>query len=144
MICTALTLIFIWGNSFLPSDVSSGESGFVMKLLTPLLEIFTGKGNVTEHLVRKLAHFTEYTVLGVELGLLFGVMKRNKDRIVWRCWPLIFLHSIGIALIDETIQIFTGRGPAITDVWIDTAGATLGSSVVLLIIFLGNISSKRK
>ena len=32
-----------------------------------MLELFTGKGNVTDHLVRKLAHFCEYAALGVLL-----------------------------------------------------------------------------
>ena len=46
-----LTLAVIWGQSLLGREASSEESGFVMKLLAPLLEVIVGKGNVTEHLV---------------------------------------------------------------------------------------------
>ena len=142
IIALIVTLAFIWGNSLLSRDMSSNESGFVMRLVTPFLEIFVGKGNVTEHLVRKLAHFSEYTVLGVELGFLFGVLRRKINTNIWRSWPMIFMHGMAIAFIDETIQIFTGRGPAISDVWIDSLGATLGSGIVLLVLFL--VSGRKK
>ena len=50
-----LTLAVIWGHSLLGREASSEGSGFVMKLLAPLLEVIVGKGNVgqsstsTEH-----------------------------------------------------------------------------------------------
>ena len=42
---------------------SSQESRRGGQLLAPLIELFAGEGNVTDHLVRKLAHFTEYGLL---------------------------------------------------------------------------------
>lgn len=69
IIISILTLIFIWGQSMLPKGQSANESGFIMDLVRPFLEIFVGKGNVTDHLVRKVAHFVEYSVLGVEFAL---------------------------------------------------------------------------
>ena len=35
-------------------------------------------------------------------------------------FSVIFGHTV--AFLDETIQIFSGRGPEIRDVWIDTFG----------------------
>ena len=66
-----LTLLFIWGNSLLNREQSSGESAWVMQLVTPFLELFVGKGSVTERLVRKLAHFAEFALLGLELFFWF-------------------------------------------------------------------------
>ena len=64
-----LTLVFIWGQSVMDRELSSEESGFVMRLVTPVLELIVGRGNVTEHMVRKLAHFCEFALLGAEMSL---------------------------------------------------------------------------
>ena len=122
-----LTLAFIWGHSMAPADDSSAESGFVLQLITPLLEIFTGKGNVTEHLVRKLAHFAEYMVLGVELGGLFGGDLRK--------YLIAATHGLLAAFVDETIQLFvSGRSGQVQDVWLDLSGICLGAGIAALII----------
>lgn len=67
------TLCFVWGHSLMSRDASSQESTWVMNLVAPFLEIFVGTGNVTHHMVRKLAHFCEFTAVGVELALLLRV-----------------------------------------------------------------------
>ena len=63
-------LAFIWGNSLDSAVESAVKSGRVRELLQPLLERLVGQGGVTDHLVRKLAHFTEFAVLGALLLLL--------------------------------------------------------------------------
>lgn len=63
------TILFAWGHSLMPGDLSEEESSRTLELLRPFLEIFFGKGNVTDHLVRKLAHFSEYALLGCEFCL---------------------------------------------------------------------------
>ena len=71
-----LTLIFIFRNSTDSKEESSALSLYVKELVGPILEVFVGKGNVTEHLVRKLAHFTEFFALGTEFSFL---IMRNKS-----------------------------------------------------------------
>lgn len=58
-----LALAFIWGHSMFSAVDSAEESRRVGQWITPFLEQFVGPGNVTDHLVRKLAHFCEYGVL---------------------------------------------------------------------------------
>ena len=123
------TLAFIWGNSLLGREASSSESSAVMELITPLLEVFVGRGNVTEHLVRKLAHFSEFALLGAEVMLRFLLMEKPFRR----AGLLAASHGLFAAFADETIQIFSGRGPMVQDMWIDFAGVIGGilfSSVV--------------
>jgi len=119
----------------LPGSTSSKESGFVMRIVSPFLEIFVGKGNVTHHMVRKLAHFTEYFVLGVELSSLFAIKKLHTDvpgRVPM--WLLIFLIGLSVASVDESIQIFSNeRGPSITDVLLDFSGVVCAFVIVKLI-----------
>lgn len=126
-ICIAATLSFIWIHSAMPRVQSAGESGFFLELLRPILSSFLPDEWVTDHLVRKIAHFTEYGALGVELVLLIRVIKVNKG---WK-WLLNTAYiGLTIALIDETIQIFSARGPMIEDVWLDLAGYALCGGIV--------------
>ena len=125
-LCIALTaccLVFIWGNSLLPGTISGAISDFVKKIL----ESFFAQGEPEPEnggfLVRKLAHFTEFTALGLCLCWLFGMLGKGK------LTP--FLWGAAAACVDESIQLFVpGRGPSVRDVCIDSSGVLLG--VILL------------
>ena len=116
---TVLTVLFIWGNSLMPDDVSGGFSDWVGNILSHIfggvVDTESGHG-----VLRKLAHGTEYLVLGMELFLLL--------RQLWgRPLSLVALGGVMTALIDETIQLFVeGRCGAVQDVWIDLGGFTVG------------------
>ena len=111
----AVTL-FIWSQSLLPGKVSAQESGFFTTLLAGLLGMDTVP--VWMHaLVRKLAHFTEFGVLG---GLWSGQNARRPARLSW-------LYGLAVASADECLQMLSpDRGPAVTDVLIDYAGYLCG------------------
>lgn len=120
-----LMLAFIWGNSMLPkqesSDLSSDVVSFIQKLLPEGMSPDTAN-----HIVRKAAHFGEFFILGFFMCMRF--LKEPDGPFT----PLFF--CISAAIIDETIQIFTGRGPSVFDVMIDSAGAALCMGLLLLII----------
>lgn len=116
------TLVFIWTNSMEPPAESSEKSRWVMKLMTPFLEVFVGKGNVTEFLVRKLAHFCEFGLLGCEVSLMLILRKRQ----VLQWYVNAAMFAFVVAAMDETIQIFADRGSSLADVWLDAAGAVTG------------------
>lgn len=132
LLAVLAVLAFIWGNSLDSAAESSLKSGRMRELIRPLLELLVGQGNVTEHLVRKLAHFTEFAVLGALLLLLTAAAFRVRLQSVVNC--LFFLTLA--ALTDETIQIFTGRGPQVQDVWLDLAGGTAGLLTMLALVRL--------
>ena len=92
----------------------------------------------TESIIRKIAHFSIYTVVGF---LLMGLLSTYKLRDKWR---MIITIVIGIlyAISDEFHQSFSpGRSPKVTDVYIDTLGIILG---VLLVILIRMIYKKIK
>ncbi len=128
----ALTLGFIWGNSLLPSEISSGISGSVAELVNKIFgAVFPGYSPSAEAggdgLIRKLAHFTEFMVLGIELTVLVYRILRSNIVLPPFCGLLA-------ALCDETIQLFSeGRGSKVSDVWIDFAGVMVGFLLVILI-----------
>lgn len=137
LIAILLTLAFIWGNSLLSREQSSDESAWVLQLVTPVLELFVGKGNVTHHLVRKLAHFTEFGLLGFELLFWFSPVRAKRTEGLL----LAMAHGLFAAMTDETIQLFSGRGSQLQDVWLDFAGVTTGALLALLIAVILNKDS---
>ncbi len=126
-----LTLIFIFRNSTDSKEESSALSLYVKELVGPILEVFVGKGNVTEHLVRKLAHFTEFFTLGAEFSFLII----NEKQVGPAGISLILLAGLVSALSDETVQLFFERGSSVKDVWLDFGGYCTAVALILLIFF---------
>lgn len=91
-----------------------------------------------EHIIRKLAHFTIYTILGLLLMSLTETFDfTNKKRLL-----LSVLIGFIYACLDEFHQSFTpGRTPLFTDVFIDTLGVIVGSLIVLICVKI--IQNKR-
>ena len=115
-------LIFIWGNSLLPGEVSGAFSDWVKNLLARLFAGDPGSAS-GGGLLRKIAHFTEFTALGICLAWLHGMLGKGKLR------P--FLWGVLAASVDETIQRFVpDRGPSLKDVCIDASGVLTG--IILL------------
>ena len=137
-----LVLLFIWGNSCLPAKQSSAFSLWVRNLLAPLF----GWPIITKPIVsnrpsvlRKVAHFTEFSWLGLCLSWLMHMLRTKKAEI------FLFAASAGVAAacVDEGIQFFIpGRAPGWKDVGIDTAGLLLGIGVITLIAYIGKQKTK--
>lgn len=78
---------------------------------------------LTEHIVRKSAHFIEYAGLGCILVMAFRP---------WKAPFLIRLRTVCelafiVPFVDETIQLFVpGRSGQVSDVWLDLWGAVCG------------------
>lgn len=152
-----LYILFIYSNSMRPAVQSSAESGRVLRLLQKLAaDTGIAVPWLTEHIVRKCAHFIEYTGLEILLrqsalcvrvnGAILEEMRTEdpadgKDRTgrmraMAPCGPVwLELHRIAIfavPFLDETIQLFTeGRSGQISDVWLDMAGALTGTLLYL-------------
>ncbi len=95
-------------------------------------------GGISLHLmIRKLAHFYNFFVVGVLLGTIHLNTKENYKRVLlWAAFGLL----IGIA--DETLQHFIpGRNPKVYDVFVDFSGVLFG--MISIKVFLGIIFAKR-
>lgn len=123
------TVWFIFSNSVQNGEESNLKSGWVAAFLRPILNPNGWLSDDTYHkLVRKLAHFTEFGLLGLWLGsTAANVMLSRK-----------WLWAAGLCLLtagaDETIQAFTGRTNSLTDVCIDFTGAVCGIVFVWLLL----------
>ena len=134
------TLVFIWGNSLASVEESKETSTEVLEDVKPALETVVGEGKATDHLVRKLAHFTEFSALGIELALLLILLKRVRLQCIINCAFIGF----AAAVTDETIQIFTGRGSQVQDVWLDFLGFCIGIILSLSIMKLAIIINAKR
>ena len=132
IILFVLIICFIWGNSLLSAETSSRISNAVSELLTSFLGNGEGESAIDNTSVRKLAHFVEFFFLGIVASLLLRLLI-NDTRVGIALSGLLCLF---IPVMDETIQIFTGRGPSLRDVWIDIGGYALGCLAVYLIVFI--------
>lgn len=138
LLLLALTLIFIWTNSMQSRGESTRRSSEVMELIADILEPVGIEVDTTDdHLIRKLAHFAEFFLLGTELAalcLLYGMYSAQG-----------FVNSLSAglaaAVIDEAIQIFSNRGSSVADVLLDFSGVLAAAAAVWLIYRMKN---KRK
>lgn len=128
-IMIAAVLLFIWGNSLESMPNSQVKSLGIVKLITPLLEPIVGGGNVTDHLVRKLAHFVEFGLLGTLMTSYAIVQNDLQLQSVVNCMSF----SLMAAVIDESLQLLSNRGSQVQDVLLDFLGAISGIALVLLI-----------
>lgn len=126
------TMVFIFSNSLEIADISSQRSA----RLLAAINAFLAKADIpllTEHIVRKLAHFCEYALLGFWYTLCLRVYTRHYIRHI--SWPLLLL--LLVANIDETIQTFvSGRSGELKDVWLDFSGGITGLFCALVLILL--------
>lgn len=105
----------------LPAAQSKGESGSLLLIVQQVLPW------MTEHLLRKAAHFTEYAILG---ALSFCAFRFSSKYHL----PTVLLCGMAAALTDETIQLFVpGRSGQVSDVWLDFVGYLCAALVCLLV-----------
>lgn len=124
--------VFIFVNSHMPADESSQASGLVTWLINRVLGLVGGMGHitVTEFFVRKLAHFSEYFILGL---LLCIAIAQVTDRV--RALYLTVLVGSVYAATDEIHQHFIpGRVMSSGDVAIDTAGVLCGAFLLYCVL----------
>lgn len=139
-VCTlliVLTVGFIWNNSSKPPAESQQVSAAVAEKIGQIAADSRTKAqssflDVSVDYIRKAAHAVEFFILGIELTVFsFILRKKLKPQSLWN----ILSSALAIAVIDESIQILSGRGPKVQDVLLDFCGAVCAAAVVILFYF---------
>ena len=137
------TFSIIFGFSNQNSKVSGGTSQkiaeYIVKHIPSIQELDQNQKvketDKIEKIIRKIAHFSIYTLVGFLLMSLASTYKIKE------------LDQIGISLIigviyastDEIHQAFIpGRGPLLTDVILDSMGVLTGIYISMLLITIIN------
>lgn len=121
-----LWIAFIFSNSLPSIDESAETSNKVLEIVNFILATLKIPLSASEHFIRKTAHFVEFFILGITIyGFTVSEGKHGGVSVLFSSF-----FSCLIAMTDETIQSFTGRGSMLLDVWLDLFGALI--AIVLL------------
>lgn len=133
-VLSVLVAGFILSQSMLPREDSAEQSGWVMDLIKPFLDVENQVPEETFHLwIRKAAHFMGFAALGLCVGgfcVNLGHLRQRR----YRALPMLL--TLLTAVADEFLQYFTGRGSMVTDVVLDYSGALFGLALAALIACL--------
>lgn len=134
-----ITVAVIWFNSSLSIPVSSAQSEITEKIVEKVVLAEVPFFQYLINHLRKSAHVIEYGVLGIEVFMIFVVggkkpFPKGIFKNFQRIWNMITL-PLFIAVTDESIQILSGRGPAIRDVLFDMSGALGGIFICTIVYF---------
>lgn len=134
-----MIVIFMFSNS--PGDESGQTSREVGRLFcqifVPGFEEMTlveqdELALLLDHPIRKLAHFTEYMILG---ALMVGIPHFTGNADYWKRGPIIWGIACLYAVSDEVHQLFVpGRDGAVKDVLLDSSGALVGVLLGLVVV----------
>lgn len=125
-----LWMFLIFLMSSFDATESANQSNFIVNIITNIFKIENIE--VLSFIIRKLAHFTEYLILGF---LTINMLDKND---ISKKYLLSILICIIYATSDEIHQIFVpGRTCQIKDILIDSIGSITG-------IYLYKLISKRK
>lgn len=115
-------IVFIFSNSLPSIEESAETSGRLLTFINNILEMLKIPVMESDTFIRKTAHFAEFFVLGASLIGYYNIDKKCNCNNVIK--SILFVCII--AMTDETIQHFTGRGSLVLDVWLDLFGGTVG------------------
>lgn len=147
LLLSILWMAVIFMFSAQTGEESDAQSGFLTNLICKLIPFQLSEGGIDNLtlIIRKMAHFTEYAILGVlyfNTAHYFMAYRKNEKNIYGgngraACKAVAFTTALCMlyAMSDEFHQSFTdGRSPALRDVIIDMCGGFAGSMLALLII----------
>lgn len=137
-----IILLIIWvivifllsnDNAVQSNDKSNGIAYFIASKIN-IMDTDTLK-----FVIRKIAHITEYFILGI---LLLNVLK-DYYNINIKLVIITILFCFSYAISDEVHQLFIqNRSGKFSDVLIDTSGSILGTCIYYLLLRRKNVSKK--
>jgi len=121
-------ICWIFSNSIADGETSTQQSSEVKEVVDTTLTVVSGKPvDIPMLIIRKLAHFTEYFILGVCMYLAFYFFRTRNIFILIPC-----AVGVIIPVIDENIQLSSdGRHFAVIDMLIDMGGVACGIGITL-------------
>lgn len=128
VVLVIIWMIFIFVMSSFDANESSSQSNFIVGFIINIFNV--DNIDIVSLIVRKLAHFTEYLILGI---LVFNMFRYYDKKY---CFAIVL--CVFYAISDEVHQAFVpGRSCQIYDMLIDSFGSISG-------ILLVNMFIKRK
>lgn len=142
LLCIIINCAVIFNFSGQVATKSSKTSGRVADIIIKIVPSFNKlneeekvilKKKYINPIVRKLAHFSIYALLGIWTILFMFTFKRTfyQRGLTAICFCIFY------AATDEFHQLFVeGRGAQLVDVWIDSLGAIISVLTIIVVIRL--------
>ncbi len=122
-----MIIIFVLSND--TGTASSNKSDGIASFISDIISFIDTDTLI--FIIRKLAHFTEYLILGI---LFLNVLK-DYNNIDIKLVIITILFCFSYAISDEVHQLFIqSRSGKFTDVLIDTLGSSIGVIIYYLIL----------
>lgn len=129
---TLFIVIMIFTNSAQPAEISSEASTGLLNRILAFLAAIGIDTALTEHKLRKCAHFVEFFMLGC---LLIATTRAFTPYMFKHVFISLFI-GLFVPVIDETIQIFMpGRSAQVNDILLDFSGVISGFFITFLFIY---------
>lgn len=135
-ILNLLLIAFIFIHSLTPADISQEESGAVTDWLSYVFPF-----ELSENLVRKLAHFIEFSALGIITTLtVYSYCQKVMGGVYFKLFV-----CLATAVCDEAIQLnIDGRSGQVSDIFLDFSGCLFGLILTSIVIGIVLYLKKRK
>ncbi len=134
-----LMIAFIWSNSLKTAPESQKQSDQTKEVVENVLtdngqQALTPNDTWILDNIRKIAHFVEFAVLSGLIGLYILGFSGGNRQYYW-----MMTVTLLVAAVDETIQIFTGRGPSVWDVLLDCCGGVTGYLMIFIAVWMAKM-----
>ena len=136
-----MILIFMFSSQV--GEVSKENNKVVIYIFNSLgLDLNNVFGALSDFIVRKAAHFTEYFILCVLLYRAINISKSISVKAFIQVILIVFLYACS----DEFHQAFVpGRAPAFRDVLVDTSGGLTALLIIYIVVkFKKRPASKKR
>ena len=135
---TLLITAVIFIHSLMSASESAEESSSVLVIFDSVLQFLHLPNLLNGNSIRKLAHFTEFSVFGFFLS---WTVHAYRDKFRGSIFMILFF-LLAVPVTDETLQYFSiGRSAEVKDVLIDFSGALTG---FLILAALCAIAAKKQ
>lgn len=132
---TVILLVFVIGvtsfilyNSSKSPEASYKDSDPVAEIVKPIVDKNNDKPKYKiDYIVRKAAHTAEYLALGFSVAALAVFVAEAYKK---RLFGYMFFYVLSVGVLDEYIQLYSGRTSGVKDVIIDFVGGLLGIAIV--------------
>jgi len=117
------------------STESNNQSGYIVNFISNIFNI--SNINLLIYIVRKIAHLTEYFILGILISNMITCYNKKTYVAIIIC--------VLYAISDELHQsLVPGRNSQITDILIDSVGSILGIFIYNFTLKITNKYKQRK
>lgn len=139
---TVLLVAFIWLHSLVPATISAQESGNVLSAVEVLFGALNLNPQLNDFIIRKAAHFSEFTALGVMVTSSFKLYYGSIRKYVFHILFLLLM----VPVVDESLQYLSpGRSAQVSDILLDFSGCMTGMLLACAIaLFVHKVRKNKK